>query len=376
MNLKIIKNIVVATLPIFGYIIADYIFKDVVLSIVSALSIALLEFIISFVKFKKVDPFIFFDFLIILILSLLSLILKDPIFFKLKPAILEGALLVVFIPLVISKRFFEGYITRYFKNIQIDNNNFKKIQPLFFVMIPILIAHISLIVISAFFLSKEVWAFVSGVLLYIIFGVVIAIVFVYNLLKKRAFYNKYKNDEWFDIVNENGQIIGKAPRSICHNGSKLLPPVVHIHIFDSKHRLLLQKRSKSKDIQPGLWDTSVGGHISSGEKLEDALKREASEELGLNIDLNRFIPLSRYIYESTIEKELVFSFIYITDDKISFQTSEIDEIKFYQKGEVIELIKNGETTQNFNLEFKLLTEQKFINFDLFLYSNAFKRSIF
>ncbi len=362
MNLKIIKNIVVATLPIFGYIIADYIFKDVVLSIVSALSIALLEFIISFVKFKKVDPFIFFDFLIILILSLLSLILKDPIFFKLKPAILEGALLVVFIPLVISKRFFEGYITRYFKNIQIDNNNFKKIQPLFFVMIPILIAHISLIVISAFFLSKEVWAFVSGVLLYIIFGVVIAIVFVYNLLKKRAFYNKYKNDEWFDIVNENGQIIGKAPRSICHNGSKLLPPVVHIHIFDSKHRLLLQKRSKSKDIQPGLWDTSVGGHISSGEKLEDALKREASEELGLNIDLNRFIPLSRYIYESTIEKELVFSFIYITDDKISFQTSEIDEIKFYQKGEVIELIKNGETTQNFNLEFKLLTEQKFIKF--------------
>ncbi|HOV15723.1 MAG TPA: NUDIX domain-containing protein, partial [Spirochaetota bacterium] len=214
-------------------------------------------------------------------------------------------------------------------------------------------------VISAFFFSKEVWAFVSGVLLYIIFGIVILSTFLYKYIKNKFIMKKYKDDEWFDIVDNEGKIIGKAPRTICHNGCKLLHPVVHIHIFNTHHKLLLQKRSKHKDIQPGLWDTSVGGHISSGEKLEVALRREANEELGINIAIEKLIPLSKYIFESDIEKELVFSFVYITDDKVYFQISEIDEVKFYSKKEIQSLVENGQTTKNFKLEFDLLNKPEF-----------------
>lgn len=59
--------------------------------------------------------------------------------------------------------------------------------------------------------------------------------------------------EWFPLVNEEGETIGKATRKECHSGSKLLHPVIHLHIFNKKGELYLQKRSMNKDIQPGKW---------------------------------------------------------------------------------------------------------------------------
>ena len=81
------------------------------------------------------------------------------------------------------------------------------------------------------------------------------------------------SEEMFPIVDEEGNITGAATRGECHNGSKLLHPVVHLHVFNSKGELYLQKRPEWKDIQPGKWDTSVGGHVDLGESVEMALKR-------------------------------------------------------------------------------------------------------
>ena len=91
------------------------------------------------------------------------------------------------------------------------------------------------------------------------------------------------SEELFPLVDEDGNVIGKALRSECHSGSKLLHPVVHLHVFDNEGRLFLQQRSMSKDIQPGKWDTAVGGHVDFGETVGEALSREAGEELGLTL---------------------------------------------------------------------------------------------
>ena len=104
----------------------------------------------------------------------------------------------------------------------------------------------------------------------------------------------------FPIVDEHGNIISAATRGECHNGSKLLHPVVHLHVFNSQGEIYLQKRPDWKDIQPGKWDTAVGGHVDLCESVEIALKREVQEELGIT----DFTPelLTTYVFESDREK--------------------------------------------------------------------------
>ena len=82
-------------------------------------------------------------------------------------------------------------------------------------------------------------------------------------------------------MDEEGRVVGAATRGECHNGSRLLHPVVHLHVFNSQGEVYLQKRPEWKDIQPGKWDTSVGGHMDYGETPEEALVREVGEELGI-----------------------------------------------------------------------------------------------
>jgi len=159
--------------------------------------------------------------------------------------------------------------------------------------------------------------------------------------------------ETFPIVDEEGNTIGEAPRSVCHDGkSMLLHPVVHLHVFNSKGELFLQKRSMSKDIQPGKWDTSVGGHVSPGESVEDALKREAFEEL----NLSEFVPLfiTRYVWESPRERELVNSFKTITDEVPCVEKNEIDEGRYWSINEIHENLGKGIFTPNFEYEHKLI----------------------
>ncbi len=89
-------------------------------------------------------------------------------------------------------------------------------------------------------------------------------------------------NEWFDIVDENDRVICQAPRSVCHGDPSLIHRVAHVLVFNRRGQLLLQKRSRSKDIQPGRWDTSVGGHLDPGEDYLEAAYREMREELGIS----------------------------------------------------------------------------------------------
>lgn len=162
---------------------------------------------------------------------------------------------------------------------------------------------------------------------------------------------KEDSTELFPIVDELGNIIGSATRGECHSGSKLLHPVVHLHVFNSKGELFLQKRPIWKDIQPGKWDTSVGGHIDLGENIEQALFREVLEELNI-LD---FIPvkLDSYVFESTREKELVYAYKTVYDGKIT-PSNELDGGRFWNIQEILDNMNKEVFTPNFEKEFNRL----------------------
>jgi isopentenyldiphosphate isomerase len=161
---------------------------------------------------------------------------------------------------------------------------------------------------------------------------------------------KDNEQELFPLVDEEGRVIGKASRGECHNGSRLLHAVVHLHVFNSRGEVYLQKRPEWKDIQPGKWDTAVGGHIDYGETPEEALRREVREELGMEA----FTPerVGKYVFDSTRERELVYVNRTTYDGPISPSAEELDGGRFWTIEEIRNAIGRQVLTPNFESEFQ------------------------
>lgn len=156
--------------------------------------------------------------------------------------------------------------------------------------------------------------------------------------------------ELFPAVDENGNIMGVVSRGEAHGGSKTLHPVVHLHLFNSKGELFLQKRPEWKDIQPGRWDTATGGHVELGENVEQALRREVAEELGVTGFTAE--PLGHYVFESERERELVYVHRTTYDGQVNPNAEELDGGRFWSMEEIEANIGKGVFTPNFESEYQ------------------------
>lgn len=160
---------------------------------------------------------------------------------------------------------------------------------------------------------------------------------------------KDNESELFPTVDAEGNTTGCATRKECHSGSKVLHPVVHLHVFSPDGRLYLQRRPAWKDIQPDKWDTAVGGHVDYGETPAEALVREAREELG--IEGFEAESLGRYVMESERERELVYSFRTTWRGDLH-PSQELDSGAFFTLDEIRDSIGRGVFTPNFEQEFE------------------------
>lgn len=159
------------------------------------------------------------------------------------------------------------------------------------------------------------------------------------------------NDELFPIVDEQGNVVGCATRKECHSGSMLLHPVVHLHIVSKDgNSIYLQQRSLDKKIQPGRWDTAVGGHVDYGESIKDALIRESREELGINAANASFV--KQYPFQSSIERELVHVHYMCVGPEFMTtpDATEVIDARFWSMDDIRDNLGKGIFTPNFESE--------------------------
>lgn len=165
-----------------------------------------------------------------------------------------------------------------------------------------------------------------------------------------------KREEYFDIYDEAGNHVGTAPRRVCHGDPRLIHRTAHVVVIHpATGFVLLQKRSMSKDIQPGKWDTAVGGHLALGETFEQGARRELAEELGVTgaVDL-------KYLFDAKIRNEIESEdtrvFALYQADGFRFQTGEIDEIRFWSPEQLFDVRERENFTPNLCVELDKLRD--------------------
>ena len=347
-SIELIKKLLPGLAPLILFVIADSIWGTEV-GLIVAIGFGLIEIGYSLMQKRKPDKFILFDVGLLVALGGVSLLLENDLFFKLKPAVIGAILCVLLgvsaygkhnVMMAMSGRYLKGMEINPWQNYQM----LQSIKALFWIFT----AHTILVFISAVWMSKEAWVSISGPGFYVLFGVY----FIFELYKKRRQQTAYAKEEWLPMLDDAGKVLGKMPRSVAHSGSMILHPVVHLHVFNSMGRLFLQKRAENKVVQPGKWDTAVGGHVAADESVELALKREAAEEIGL-YDFSAK-PFKQYKWESSIEREMVFAFVTVSYKPLKTHPDEASEGRFWTMDEIAEQIGKNVFTPNFEYEFGFL----------------------
>ena len=224
---QLLRKLLPGFIPLFVFIAADEIWGTKV-GLFVAIGIGILEMIWIAIKEKRFEKFVLFDTLLLVVLGAVSILLDNDIFFKLKPGLVEIILVVILGISAFSKVNIIGLMgQRYLKGTEITEAHLaqmrRTMKPLFYIFT----VHTLLVFYSAFYLSSEAWAFISGGLFYIIFG----LYFLFEMLRQRRMKKAWSKEEWVPLVDEQGKVVGQAPRSQVHNGSKLLHPVVHLHVI-------------------------------------------------------------------------------------------------------------------------------------------------
>ena len=161
--------------------------------------------------------------------------------------------------------------------------------------------------------------------------------------------DKPVSQELLDVVDENDRVTGVKTRGEIH-ALGLMHRAVHILVFNNKGELLVQKRSMSKDNNPGLWDSSAAGHVDSGEDYYDCAIRELEEELGLTVT-TPLEYLFRLPASPITDMEHCRVYRCMDDGPFELEAGEIDEGAWVSSTEMDRRVSEDDTTMTRVLHF-------------------------
>ena len=119
--------------------------------------------------------------------------------------------------------------------------------------------------------------------------------------------------EFLPIVNERGNIVGRAMYVELHKGNKMLHPVAHLHVINDK----------------GETSRLYWWHVAFGDTPEKTLKRKMAETLGLSGVIPKL--KKQYIRESNTEKELVYVFAVVSEEDLPIPPEDKNYIDLFVK---------------------------------------------
>lgn len=149
-----------------------------------------------------------------------------------------------------------------------------------------------------------------------------------------------------DVLNSKGEFVGEVKTRKEIHEAGLWHRISYGFIFDGSNNVLLQKRANSK-ISAGKWDKTIGGHVETGESCYRTLLRKAKEEIGIVLDpseIEHFGCAISDFSEGAINCHIfVEGYIIrknINIDSLKINKNEIEELKWFKKEEILEMIKN------------------------------------
>lgn len=298
-------------------------------------------------RYHRFEKRAFWDTGLLVLLGLMALALEGPLLDRLRPMIyLTIMLLIVGISTFSKHNLLMVASGRLLKNRQLGPWELLQMQGTLRHFFWWMAAYWILLLLGLW-MSPLVEDFLNTSGLYLF----IALALGTELFIKRRNHQRWSKEEWLPLVEQDGKVIGSAPRSVVHNGkSRWLHPVVHIQLLKDGG-LWLQKRPMDKLVQPGKWDTAVGGHVAASESVERSLQREAAEEIGVNIQ--EVHHLGRYHWESPLENELVLAFLLKHDGDITPHPQELDGGRVWSFDEIEKNLGKAVFTPNFEYEYRL-----------------------
>jgi intracellular septation protein A/isopentenyldiphosphate isomerase len=354
---SLLKALLPGLIPLLVFVAAESMFGEVV-GLAVGLAVGIGEFLYSLIKSRRADPFVAVDTLLLAIAGGLSLLLRNEIFFKLKPALIEAVLAIALaVLLVLPSSVLKGWLSSQLRGIALPDSSLPLVKRSLIGMLAVLVVHVGLTVWAAVSLSSAAWGFISGGLLYILFGAVVIAQFLSVRVKTRA----GRRVEMLPHIDDTGRIIEALPAAQFHAGPGKLHPAVHLLITDGAGGLYLRRPVTTAGPASAAWDSALSAHVRSGEAVEATLAREMGRELGILLPPpgsreNTAQPLLRYKWEDAAESEIVISFILSSRGPFALDRTRSEEGRFWTRDQVREAMGKGVFTPK--LEFELTLVEK------------------
>ncbi len=131
-------------------------------------------------------------------------------------------------------------------------------------------------------------------------------------------------DEPVDVVDDDGRTIGVVTRREMR-ARRLPHRSTYVLVFDRRGRLLVHLRTPTKDVWPAHWDVAIGGVCAAGEDFDTGARREAREELGVDVAVERLFPV-RWADEASVVHGMAYRAVH--DGPFRLQPEEVVRAEF------------------------------------------------